>query len=55
MAQDASSHPPVVGRYLPEPVAEAIHAYLMTRPCAETFDLVVALRQSLPLTREPKP
>lgn len=45
---------PVVGRYIPEPVAEAIHAYLMTRPGNETFELVVALRQSKPLTREPK-
>jgi len=45
---------PVVGRYLSEPVAEALHAYLMSRPCDETFDLVVALRQSKPLTKEPK-
>lgn len=45
---------PVIGRYIPEPVAEALHAYLMTRPCVETFDLIVALRSSKPMTREPK-
>lgn len=48
------TEPPVVGRYVPERVAEAIHAYLMTRPCDETLELVLALRQSAPLTKEPK-
>lgn len=42
------------GRFLPEDVAEAIHAYLMTRPCQETLDLVMALRESRPLARAPK-
>lgn len=45
---------PIVGRYIPEKVAEEIHAYLMTRPCVETLALVLALRTSKPLTREPK-
>lgn len=42
------------GRFIPEAVAEAIHAYLMTRPCNETFDLVVQIRQS-PVVKAPKP
>ena len=46
---------PVIGRYLPEPVAQAIHEYLTTRPYAEVYLLIAALQQNAkPLTREPK-
>lgn len=45
---------PVVGLFVRKDVAEVLHAYLMSRPGDETFDLVVALRNSKPLTREPK-
>lgn len=41
----------VVGRFIPEPLAEEIHRYLMSRPWIETNDLIVALRQSTPITR----
>lgn len=45
----------IVGRYVPEPVAQAIHEYLTTRPYAETYLLIGALQQqSTPLTTVPK-
>jgi hypothetical protein len=44
----------IVGRFLNEQTAQELHAYLMSRPCDETFDLVCALRSAKPLTREPK-
>lgn len=54
MPEAAAQLKPAVGRFLPSPLVQALHDYLMTRPGAETFDLIVALRNTKPLTREPK-
>lgn len=44
---------PVTGRVLPAEHLQAIHDYLMTRPCNETLELVLAIRSSEPISREP--
>jgi hypothetical protein len=45
---------PVVGRFIPEAFAARLHAYLMSKPGDETFDLIVELRSSKPVYRAPK-